>query len=350
MNETAVFDPAIHLNYVEPKNNLLMTDIGLEPSAISEVAATHPFQLLSEAGVLEMRKELFSPKVLDNCMHVTRPGSVQIRGMAPRYTPFIHAFWNSSEVLQIMSENAGVDLVPCMDYETSHTNVQMGPEGIEGIRRTPVEPPAATESAIEAFEAARPQAAEVTDQTKPIIEWHKDSHPFVCVVMLSDARHMVGGETEMRGAGGSTIKVKAPQIGCAAILQGRYIEHMAAPAANMPERITVVTSFRPRDPTLPDETTNANIRNKSLLNELYYQWTTYRLEVLAQRAAVAKRALDEAYLDNVRNSDTENKPGDCRLETVNVQDFRKWCEEQMAYLQTTMHEMRPLEIVDGRVW
>lgn len=52
----------------------------------------------------------------------------------------------------------------------------------------------------------------VTDQTWPIIEWHEDSHPWVCVVMLSDARHMSGGETELMKGDGTTIKVKAPQM------------------------------------------------------------------------------------------------------------------------------------------
>lgn len=41
---------------------------------------------------------------------------------------------------------------------------------------------------------------------------HRDSHPFVCVVMLSDASHMVGGETELECGDGSSVKVKAPQM------------------------------------------------------------------------------------------------------------------------------------------
>ena len=106
-------------------------------------------------------------------MHHTRPGSVQIRGHAPRYAPFIHEFWNSPEVLQIVSKNAGIDLVPVMDYETGHVNVQLGPDGIAGVRATPVEPPVATEEAIAAFEADQPKPDATTDQTKPVIEWHK---------------------------------------------------------------------------------------------------------------------------------------------------------------------------------
>lgn len=63
----------------------------------------------------------------------------------------------------------------------------------------------------------------------------------------------------------------------------------------MPERVTIVISFRPKSPLLLDETTNANVRNKSHLSELYFQWTTYRLEVLAERARIAVEALKESY-------------------------------------------------------
>lgn len=191
-----------------------MKDLKLEPTALSPVATTEPFPLLSHEGVLQHRRELFSKDVLDNCLHHTRPGSVQLRGMAPRYAPFIHKFWHSPEVLSIVSKIAGVDLVPAMDYEISHTNVQLGPGGVDAVKQTPVEPPMATEQAIQAFEKNKTKKQEVTDQSKPIIEWHKDSHPWVCVVMLSDARHMSGGETELMKGDGSTMKVKAPQMVC----------------------------------------------------------------------------------------------------------------------------------------
>lgn len=321
----------------------MMEDLALEPTAISPVASTEPFPLLSYDAVLQHRREIFNPEVLDNCLHHTMPGSVQIRGMAPRYAPFIHSFWHSPEVLRIISENAGVDLVPAMDYEISHTNVQLGPEGLKGVRATPIEPPAATEEAIAQFGKGKAKPKNATDRAESIIEWHKDSHPFVCVVMLSDARNMLGGETELQGGDGRTLKVKSPQMGCAVILQGRYISHTALPTTNMPERITVVTSFRPRNPALLDETTNANVREESHLTELYYQWTTYRLEVLAQRARIAVEALREKYAQNVRESDKEGKSGLCRVETVNVAEVEKWVREQTVYLQQTLFEMRPLE-------
>lgn len=212
LNTGVKFDASKHLAYSPPETILKMSDMSLSPSELSDVATTSPFPLLSHEAVLQHRRDLFAPQTLDNCMHHTRPGSVQIRGMAPRYAPFIHQFWHSPEVLKIVSEVAGVELIPAMDYEISHTNVQLGPGGLDEVRRTPVEPPEATEEAIRKHEGEKKIKREVTDQSKPIIEWHKDSHPWVCVVMLSDARHMSGGETELMRGDGTTMKVKAPQM------------------------------------------------------------------------------------------------------------------------------------------
>lgn len=111
----------------------------------------------------------------------------------------------------------------------------------------------------------------------------------------------------------------------------------------MPERVTIVTSFRPKNPLLPDETTNKNVRNKSHLTELYYQWTTYRLDVMAQRAKIAADALRERYEKNVAENDPEGKAGLCRTETVNVEEVQKWSDEMIKYIQETMYEMRPLD-------
>ena len=111
----------------------------------------------------------------------------------------------------------------------------------------------------------------------------------------------------------------------------------------MSERVTLVTSFRPKDPTLHDETTNANVRNKSLLPELYRQWTIYRLDVIAERARIEADALRKRYAENVARSDPDGKPGYCPLETVNVRELEKWVGKQIEYLQQTLYQMRPLE-------
>jgi hypothetical protein len=49
------------------------------------------------------------------------------------------------------------------------------------------------------------------EDDKPIVGWHTDSYPFVCVLMMSDCTNMVGGETALRTANGEVIKVRGPQ-------------------------------------------------------------------------------------------------------------------------------------------
>ncbi|OAG35480.1 hypothetical protein AYO21_10361 [Fonsecaea monophora] len=339
------FDPVKHLTYAPPKKIHTLEDLCLPPSPISQVASTDPFPLLSEEALLEHRRELLSDDVLNSCMYHTRDKSVQLRGMAPRYAPFIHQFWTSPEVLKIVSDLAGVDLVPVMDFEICHTNVQLGPEGLAGVRDIPIIPPGApaaeTMSAIQEGPEEPPAAAK-----ESVVPWHRDSYPFVCVVMLSDTRNMKGGETEIQRGDGTTVKVRSPQMGGAVVLQGRHVSHMAIPVENMPERITIVASFRPRDPVLLDDSSLMNVRNKSQLSEMYYQWTSYRLHLLANRFRFEAEKLDAAYQEAIEETD-QGRPGDCKKNVVDVEKLESWMEKQMRYMRRTMFEMRPITADDN---
>lgn len=48
------------------------------------------------------------------------------------------------------------------------------------------------------------------EDDKPIVDWHRDSYPFVCVTMLSDCASMQGGETALRTGDGNIMKVRGP--------------------------------------------------------------------------------------------------------------------------------------------
>lgn len=48
-----------------------------------------------------------------------------------------------------------------------------------------------------------------------IVGWHRDSYPFVCVLMMSDTTGMVGGETALRTGSGEVRKVRGPSKVCA---------------------------------------------------------------------------------------------------------------------------------------
>lgn len=58
---------------------------------------------------------------------------------------------------------------------------------------------------------------------------------------------------------------------------------MALRALGSTERISMVTSFRPRAPSVPDDTVLTTVRPISDLSELYFQFGEYRLEMLEER-------------------------------------------------------------------
>lgn len=99
-------------------------------------------------------------------------------------------------MLRIVSQIAGIDLVPAMDLEIAHINVS----------EKEAKP---TTEQIQAFQAANDAD---DDNEKPVIAWHTDSYPFVCVTMLSDCSQMVGGETALRTGTGEVMKVRGPQM------------------------------------------------------------------------------------------------------------------------------------------
>ena len=115
--------------------------------------------------------------------------------------------------------------------------------------------------------------------------------PFVCVLMLSDCTNMVGGETAILTADGDVMRVRGPSEGCAVVLQGRYVTHQALRALGARERITAVTSFRPRSFSAKDDSELRTVRPVSDLNELYYDFAEYRLEMMEQRIRQARKEM-----------------------------------------------------------
>ena len=55
----------------------------------------------------------------------------------------------------------------------------------------------------------------------------------------------------------------------------------------------MVTSFRPKCPTIKDDTVLTTVRPISDLSELYFQFSEYRLEILEERIRTQLRALRE---------------------------------------------------------
>ena len=86
-------------------------------------------------------------------------------------------------MLAKISEIAGIDLIPSIDFDIANINISWG----DGTTTTV-------------------QNNNPTDDGTSAVAWHYDSFPFVCVTMLSDCTGMVGGETALRTPNGDIMR------------------------------------------------------------------------------------------------------------------------------------------------
>lgn len=122
--------------------------------------------------------------------------------------------WKHPETLAIVSKIAGIELTTEMDLEIGHVNISVKSEQ---ERRAELDEIATNRAGFESDEGIAGCPWEVPED-KPIVDWHTDSYPFVCVTMLSDCTTMVGGETALRTGTGEIMKVRGPQMVCNWIL------------------------------------------------------------------------------------------------------------------------------------
>lgn len=107
-------------------------------------------------------------------------------------------------MLDIISKIAAVELVPAMDFEIAHINISVKSE-----KQKTEEMEAYVDRQL--TEADEGIAGCPWEDDKPIVDWHTDSYPFVCVTMLSDCTNMIGGETALRTGDGEMVRVRGPQ-------------------------------------------------------------------------------------------------------------------------------------------
>jgi hypothetical protein len=317
---TTNFVPERHIAFEEPSDILMMKDIGYaEDVGVSPVAVTQPFQLFSPEAIQIMRSEIAKPEVKAGHHYASNIASDQLRGYAREHAPFTYAAWNHPETIAIVSKLAGIDLIPWSDYEIAHINLS----AVKTEEQAKAELTAlrSRKSSVHSDEGIDVSSS---DDDKPIVGWHTDSYPFVCVLMMSDCTNMVGGETALRTANGDVIRVRGPAEGCAVILQGRYITHQALRALGARERITAVTSWRPRSPFVKDDSVLRTVRPVSDLTQLYPDFAEYRLEIMEQRMCRAReeiRARREAGME---------------FDTLGHKAF---LQESAAFLAHTDHEL-----------
>lgn len=243
----------------------------------------------------------------------------------PRRAPFTYDAWKSPEVLARISEVAGIDLVPSIDFEIANINISI-PDPNTNTQRT---------------------VSLTSNEELPAVAWHYDSFPFVCVTMLSDCTGMVGGETAMRTPAGEIMKVRGPAMvssldqnpdifcnlrpcsqGTAVVMQGRYIEHQALKAMGGRERISMVTCFRPKSPLVKDETVLVGVRGISEISELYNQYTEYRLEILEER---------------IRHQLKKVREGQIAKRSFDIPKTKRFLTHQKLFLESMLTEIQEID-------
>lgn len=112
--------------------------------------------------------------------------------------------------------------------------------------------------------------------------------------------------------------------GCAAVLQGRYITHQALRAFGSQERITSVTSLRPKNPLLRDDTVLNTVRGISDLSGLYGGFAEYRMEMLEARIREQLKMM------------RERRAAGMRFDTRRFKEFMIEQEEFLAHMNREM--------------
>ncbi|KAH1278639.1 hypothetical protein KXX33_000096 [Aspergillus fumigatus] len=280
--EFVEFDPAKHLSFTPPSGSTLW----------------HSSDTQSVVLFLLSAEEVFTKY---HCSSGLAKG--QLRGYTAECAPFVYDAWKHPKTLAIVSRIAGVDLVPVMDYEIGHINISVQSEEDKAEFLAAV----AEKNSQEAGKNVSDSAWEGKD---PIVDWHTDGYHYVCVVIFSDCEDMIERETELRRGNDEKIKVRSPQMGWAVILQRRYIEHRALRALGMAERITMVTSFRPRP--------------ISDLGEMYHQFAEYRFEILEARLRKVNK-----YMRDRKRANRRFNPG----------FLKRFIHEQIEFLEHTDREI-----------
>ncbi|RSL95246.1 hypothetical protein CDV31_013977 [Fusarium ambrosium] len=312
------FDPEVHLAFQPPTQVHTFEELGLpQPQNAPNLCYTDPFPLFSEEGVRILRREMLSKPVLDKYLRSWDRAPAYIAGHE-KTAKFTLQAWQHPATQAAVEKAAGFGLrLLKREADLGLVNIQLGPEGLAGVYNL-------TETPATPLSPSEIQKSSYDDI--PIDSWHKDQVPVVCVVMLSNTRGMEGGETAIRTGDGSIVKVKSPTIGGAVIMQGGCTEHAALRAVNVPERISMVSSYAFADPNLDDQYTS--LRSVDLANDNLPVFCN----VFLQEKLIRLRGRVDTVLATL---DEKAKSG----ETIERHEFEQWIREQTRFLRHSAWEM-----------
>ena len=264
------YDPHIHLasNILTKQFNKIAIFPNYDISNIlnsyeighpSQLAFSEPFQVLSQEGISVLRNiiNLYKKDITTFGVGDRVPMSIRSLGYKCKW---ISDFNECKILTNYLSILAGKELV-AHTFKSSYSHVNIG----------------------------------AISDDKPVDQWHCDSVPFVLVILMSDMTGASGGELQVlkkeRNDGFKTLlerrtedinkhtlTVKYPAIGSAIFMQGSKMLHHVTPVKRAKEpRITVVNSYMPVDPNIPDETRLAIFKNEP--DVCYYEYAKHKASI-----------------------------------------------------------------------
>jgi len=251
-----------HAQLVAPERVVLLEEWGTDaagPTALSPVAITSPFRLLSDEGAAAMQAI---------CAELERSatGDVRIakrcRGGIYR-SDFLRGLYSDSTILEFL----------------------------QGLAQTRLEPHPVGHHSIHINYAP-------DDLSRNVDQWHRDAVAFDYVLMVTDPRPMKGGRFEyfagpveegralLEGDGLPPERVAAPEFpgaGWAVFQQGHRVLHRAARLEERYPRTTVVASYWAPHPELDDPTDLQTLLRADGREIALVEWSRYAAQATARK-------------------------------------------------------------------
>lgn len=300
-NPKVKFDPKTHINFAVAGAKYRFSDLGIEKthvSPINDIAVVEPFKLFTEDAINMMKWEIFSNHSLlkrhgrlnnSNNSKNANKLDFHISGFIDD-TVFTKQAIQSQELKDIINIVMEDQLIIPHQFSMSHVNVSLA--RTTGEEQTP-----------EDYQEMLTKQDQAIDNITAGVNWHYDSPPLVCVMMLSAPENMIGGETGVKLGDDKTIlRVPNAKVGYGTMLQGRVIKHIATKPVNNCERISYVMSFIPEDPNRYDSTCATSERpgvSSAFTNDRFYPlFLNYRFNRVEQRLKQFRAQLMQNYDQN----------------------------------------------------
>ncbi|ODV62567.1 uncharacterized protein ASCRUDRAFT_74921 [Ascoidea rubescens DSM 1968] len=324
------FDPSKHIIFnsetdFDKYKVTTLSDISIEhDEAISNCAFTPAFPLFSEEAIDIMRYELFQEKVFKQygrAANLTRFKGLDVQiGGYTHLTPFTAKALTHEKTMEVLNKYAGLELQVMMPFELGSINFGIKPyERVEDEKKNK--------------EIYLAKNAKAFDKDADFVRgWHHDSNSFSFILMMSDTKDMIGGETALKTGNGEILKIDNYEKGWASLVQAHCINHIALKPYCSVERITSVTSYRAKDLLHMDPTVITTIKPsifpRTIYNTFYPEWMDYRLDVMGEKIAWLRRKVAQ---------DRENHRDFNQIEMIN------YLEDLTTYIRGSWREFEAVD-------